>query len=63
VFRYRHENAALSRRLAERARRSNHGSLADKFEAKSRQAEAQAQAIRDLLLGAKIQAEAENETE
>ena len=57
AFRTLHENAALSRRLAARARDNNHGLAVKKFEAKSQRAEEQAELIRDLLLSAKIKSE------
>jgi hypothetical protein len=44
----------LARRLAERARRNNQGPAHDKFQARSRNAEEQAELIRELLLSGKI---------
>lgn len=57
AFRILNENAALSRRLAERARANKHFPVADKFAAKSRIVEGQAQLIRDLLLGGRGKSE------
>jgi len=58
AFRALHENAALSRRLAARARANNHGLAVKKFEAKSQRAEEQAELIRSLLLNAGIKSQA-----
>jgi two-component system chemotaxis response regulator CheB len=54
AFRILQENAALSRRLAERARSNNHVTVAEKFARKSAAAEEQAELIRQLLLNAQI---------
>jgi two-component system, chemotaxis family, protein-glutamate methylesterase/glutaminase len=54
AFRILHENAALARRLSERARGNNHLQVAEKFARKSRVAEEQAELIRELLLSGEI---------
>jgi two-component system chemotaxis response regulator CheB len=59
AFRILHENAALARRLAERARGNNHLPVAEKFERKSRVAEEQAELIRRLLLSGEIKVDVE----
>jgi two-component system chemotaxis response regulator CheB len=61
AFRVLQENAALCRRLRERARKNNQGALAEKFATKSQLAEEQAQLIRELLLSAQIKTETEVE--
>src|SRR5258706_6925068 len=50
AFRALHENAALARRIAKRARDNNQIVLASKFEQRSAQGEEEAKLIRDLLL-------------
>lgn len=50
AFRALHENAALARRIAKRARDNNQLVLAKKFEQRSAQGEEEAKLIRDLLL-------------
>lgn len=52
AFRSLQESAALARRLADRARNSNHLLAMDKFEKKAQRAEEQAALIRSLLLNA-----------
>ena len=54
AFRVLHENAALARRLADRARKNNQRSLVEKFDKRTREAERQAELIRDLLMSSKI---------
>jgi two-component system, chemotaxis family, protein-glutamate methylesterase/glutaminase len=54
AFRVLHENAALARRLADRARKNNQRSLVEKFDKRTREAERQAELIRDLLMSGKI---------
>ncbi len=56
AFRVLHENAALARRLADRARKNNQGPLVEKFETRTREVERQAELIRDLLTSGKIDA-------
>jgi two-component system, chemotaxis family, protein-glutamate methylesterase/glutaminase len=56
AFRVLQENAALARRLAERARKNNQGLAVDRFETKCRDAEEQANRIRELLMSGKIAA-------
>jgi two-component system chemotaxis response regulator CheB len=57
AFRILQENAALARRLCERARSNNHTEVAEKFAKKSELAEDQAELIRELLLSGQIKAE------
>jgi two-component system chemotaxis response regulator CheB len=54
AFRALEENAALARRLAERARNNKHNSAAEKFEQRARATEEQAKLIHDSLLSGKI---------
>jgi two-component system chemotaxis response regulator CheB len=61
AFRILQENAALSRRLCERARTNNQVPVAEKFHNKSRTAEQHAELIRQLLLSGQIKDEAEAE--
>ena len=61
AFRILHENAALARRLSERARSNNHEQIAEKFDRKSKVAEEQAELIRELLLNGRVKMEAEAE--
>jgi two-component system chemotaxis response regulator CheB len=61
AFRVLQENAALARRLCERARQNQHGAVAEKFAAKSRLAEEHARLIRELLLTGQIKADEEQE--
>jgi two-component system, chemotaxis family, protein-glutamate methylesterase/glutaminase len=56
AFRALQENAALARRLAERARKNNQGLVLEKFETRSRNAEEQAELIRELLLSGTVAA-------
>jgi len=60
AFRALHENAALARRLAKRARDNHHTAIAEKYEHKSQRGEEEAEIIRSLLLRPLI---GENETE
>jgi two-component system chemotaxis response regulator CheB len=62
-FRLLHENAALAKRLAERARGNEHDAVAEKFEVRAQLAEEQAELIRGLLMSGKIKVEAESEAE
>ncbi|HMF47521.1 MAG TPA: chemotaxis protein CheB, partial [Candidatus Saccharimonadales bacterium] len=50
AFRALHENAALARRVAKRARDNNQIAVAEKLEQRSRQGEEEAELIRSLLL-------------
>jgi two-component system chemotaxis response regulator CheB len=61
AFRILQENAALSRRLCERARTNNQVAVAEKFHNKSRIVEQHAELIRQLLLSGQIKDEAEAE--
>jgi two-component system, chemotaxis family, protein-glutamate methylesterase/glutaminase len=63
AFRILHENAALSRRLAERARSNDHFPAAEKFERKSKIAEEHAELIRELLLSGQIKSADEAQAE
>ncbi|TMA93667.1 MAG: chemotaxis protein CheB [Deltaproteobacteria bacterium] len=56
AFRVLHENAALARRLAERARKNNQELLVEKFETGTREAERRAELIRDLLISGRVNA-------
>jgi two-component system chemotaxis response regulator CheB len=60
AFRGLQESAALSRRLAKRARDNGRESLAKKFETKSQRSEEQAELIRNLLVNAES-SEAQND--
>jgi two-component system, chemotaxis family, protein-glutamate methylesterase/glutaminase len=55
AFRGLQENAALARRLAERARANRQGSAAEKFEIRAQRAEEEARLIRELLINAQRQ--------
>lgn len=61
AFRILHENAALARRLSERARSNNQKQIAEKFDSKSKVAEEQAGLIRELLLNGRVKIDAEAE--
>jgi two-component system chemotaxis response regulator CheB len=56
-FRLLHENAALAKRLAERARGNKHDLVAEKFEMRAQLAEEQAELIRGLLVSGKLKIE------
>jgi two-component system chemotaxis response regulator CheB len=56
AYRVLQENAALARRLAERARKNNQELVVDRFETKCRHAEEQANLIRELLMIGKVAA-------
>ena len=60
-FRVLQENAALARRLCERARQNQHDAAAEKFATKSRLAEEHARLIRELLLTGQIKAAEEQQ--
>jgi two-component system chemotaxis response regulator CheB len=51
AFRALQENAALARRLAARARKNGHDSVAVSFDERARSAEAQSEVIHGLLTG------------
>jgi two-component system chemotaxis response regulator CheB len=54
AYRVLHEHAALTRRLAERARETNMDLVLKRYETKAQDAEQQAQMIRELLMSGKI---------
>ena len=59
AFRALHENAALARRVAKRARDNNQIAVAEKLEQRSRQGEEEAELIRSLLLIGQPKSDAE----